>query len=174
VSARGPGGYGRYDDDPDHVGCPRARSSETPCCARDVHALDDHGLCVGCDRRPEQLLRELVREVTNPTVRTEAFTAWLELVRVGVTARFGDDLDVAGRAGLQAELGEAARLLGFTLDRPTVEGALVATCLAQATHGRHFASTPADSPAFEVDVVTATTVVATLLVERLDQGCPDT
>lgn len=172
MSARGPGGYGRYDDDPEHVGCPRARSSDTPCAARDEGALDDHGLCVGCDRRPAQLLRELVREVTNPAVRTEVFADWLAFVREGVTARVGDELDAGGRAMLQAELGEAARLLGFTLDRATVEGALVSICLAQSVHGRHFASTPTDTPAFEVDVVAATTIMATLLVERLDQGCP--
>lgn len=168
----GPGGYGRYNDDPEHVGCPRARSSETPCVARDEHAVDDHGLCVGCDRRPEQLLRELVREVTNPPVRTEAFAGWLEQVRVGVAAGVGTELDPRGL--LQAKTGEAARLLGFRLDRPTVEGALLGITLGQALHATYFATTPAEKPAFEVDVVNAITVVATLLVERLDQGCPDT
>ena len=33
-------GYGRYDDDPNCVGCPRARSDMTPCIARDGHLLE--------------------------------------------------------------------------------------------------------------------------------------
>jgi len=71
---RGPGGYGRYDDDPKHVGCPRARSDMTPCVARDggnAETLDaatghQHTICVGCGRSPADLLRELVAEVTEP------------------------------------------------------------------------------------------------------------
>lgn len=60
-----PGGYGRYGDDPSHVGCPRAQTDMTPCVARDGEpALDDGGECVGCGRRPVELLVELVREVT--------------------------------------------------------------------------------------------------------------
>lgn len=170
----GPGGYGRYDDDPEHVGCPRARTSETPCVARDAYALDDRELCLGCDRRPDRLLRELVREVTNPRVRTEAFAQWLATVRPGVEAGLGNELALDGRAIIHAQLGEAARRFGFALDRPTVEGALVGIALAQALHALHFASRPGDRPAFEVDVVAATTMLATLLLERLDQGCPDT
>lgn len=168
----GPGGYGRYDNDSEHVGCPRARTPETPCAARDKYAVDDHGLCVGCDRPPAQLLRELVREVTNPPVRTEAFAGWLDEVRKGITAGVGTELE--SRARLHARLGEAARLLGFTLDRSTVEGALAGITLTQALHASYFATTPTDHPGFEVDVVAAATVLATLLVERLDQGCPDT
>lgn len=42
-------GYGRYKDDPGHVGCPRARSDMTPCIARDGRlAIYDDGDCVGC------------------------------------------------------------------------------------------------------------------------------
>jgi hypothetical protein len=60
-------GYGRYGDDPDHVGCPRAKSDMTPCVARDgFSAQADDGLCVGCGARPAALLVDLVRQVTEP------------------------------------------------------------------------------------------------------------
>lgn len=61
------GGYGRYDDDPETVGCPRARNDMTPCAARDgdLACLDD-GSCVGCEQHPAHLLKELVWEVTMP------------------------------------------------------------------------------------------------------------
>ena len=53
-------GYGRYDDDPDHVGCPRAKTDMTPCIARDGStALADDRKCVGCGSRPAALLKEL-------------------------------------------------------------------------------------------------------------------
>jgi hypothetical protein len=62
-----PGGYGRYQDDPTHVGCPRAKSGSTPCVARDGQlACTDNGLCVGCAHTPAELLRSLVYEVTEP------------------------------------------------------------------------------------------------------------
>ena len=65
---KGPLGYGRYNDDPAHVGCPRARSDMTPCVARDGHtAQADDGVCVGCGAQPADLLTALVLEVTNPT-----------------------------------------------------------------------------------------------------------
>jgi hypothetical protein len=65
--ARGIGGYGRYDSDPDHIGCPRAHSDMTPCIARDGHlALADDGRCVGCNGDAADLLRDLVREMTEP------------------------------------------------------------------------------------------------------------
>ena len=61
----GPLGYGRYDDDLKHVGCPRAHSDLTPCVARDGQmALADDGVCVGCGDWPADLLRALVWEVT--------------------------------------------------------------------------------------------------------------
>jgi hypothetical protein len=64
---KGPLGYGRYDDDLNHVGCPRAKSDMTPCVARDAGtAEDDDGSCVGCGQDPAVLLQELVREVTKP------------------------------------------------------------------------------------------------------------
>lgn len=60
-------GYGRYDDDPLHVGCPRAQSDMTPCAARDgSSAVADNERCVGCDEHPADLLRDLVRAVTGP------------------------------------------------------------------------------------------------------------
>jgi hypothetical protein len=63
--SKGPGGYGRYNSDPSHVGCPRAKSDMTPCVARDGHtAQDDDGVCVGCGENPADLLTALVREVT--------------------------------------------------------------------------------------------------------------
>jgi hypothetical protein len=53
-------GYGRYDDDPAHVGCPRAKSDMTPCIARDgALALADELCCVGCGQLPTTLLREI-------------------------------------------------------------------------------------------------------------------
>jgi len=64
---KGPEGYGRYDDDPEHVGCPRARTDMTPCAARDGQSADDGaGVCVGCRHAPADLLTALVRTVTNP------------------------------------------------------------------------------------------------------------
>jgi hypothetical protein len=61
----GPLGYGRYDDTPEYIGCPRATSDMTPCIARDGHtALADDGLCVGCSVNPADALTELVKEVT--------------------------------------------------------------------------------------------------------------
>ena len=66
---RGLEGYGRYDDDPEHVGCPRAQSDMTPCIARDgATALADggkHDVCVGCGANPADLLRDLVKAVTD-------------------------------------------------------------------------------------------------------------
>lgn len=58
-----PCGYGRYLTDPGHVGCPRAASDMSPCIARDgATALADDGLCVGCRRAPDTLVRELATE----------------------------------------------------------------------------------------------------------------
>lgn len=57
-------GYGRYKDDPKHIGCPRAKSDMTPCIARDGHSAlaDSIGgaeTCVGCGAAPTDLLNEL-------------------------------------------------------------------------------------------------------------------
>jgi hypothetical protein len=60
------GGYGRYDDDPNQIGCPRAKTDMTPCVARDGDSAADYdNLCVGCGKSPAELLKELVKEVTN-------------------------------------------------------------------------------------------------------------
>ena len=57
---KGPAGYGRYDNDPAHVGCPYARSSRSPCLARDGQlALDDDMTCRGCGIGPEEQAEEL-------------------------------------------------------------------------------------------------------------------
>ena len=69
---RGVAGYGRYDDDPSKVGCPRAKTDMTPCVARDLRtAAADDGTCVGCGYHPADLLTELVRIVTAPLPRPE-------------------------------------------------------------------------------------------------------
>ena len=69
----GPAGYGRYNDDPGEVGCPRAQSYMTPCVARDRRlALSDDGVCVGCGADPVELLAELRRVVdAKQTVTTD-------------------------------------------------------------------------------------------------------
>lgn len=62
-------GYGRYDDDPNHVGCPRANSDMTPCVARDGYLANDDGEdCVGCHQNPATLLKELVWAITDPKI----------------------------------------------------------------------------------------------------------
>jgi hypothetical protein len=69
VAVKGIEGYGRYNDAPEHVGCPRARSDMTPCVARDGNtAAADNGQCVACGEYPADLLRDLVRVVTAPLV----------------------------------------------------------------------------------------------------------
>ena len=58
----GAGGYGRYEDDADRVGCPRAATDWAPCIARDGRAaLNDDRVCVGCGEAPRPLLGELRR-----------------------------------------------------------------------------------------------------------------
>jgi hypothetical protein len=73
-----PLGYGRYADDPAHIGCPRAKTDMTPCVARDgecsaAHRVEDHPLagqvCVGCGLSPSDLLRDIVRHVTEAPAR---------------------------------------------------------------------------------------------------------
>jgi len=66
VSAPNVLGYGRYSDEPGHVGCPRAKSDMTPCAARDGNTATDGEVCIGCSQHPADLLRDLVREVTEP------------------------------------------------------------------------------------------------------------
>jgi hypothetical protein len=72
----GAGGYNRYDDKPNYVECPRARTvadiaadplNMTPCVARDGRlACADDRVCAGCGEHPADLLRALVEEVTQP------------------------------------------------------------------------------------------------------------
>lgn len=63
--AKGLLGYGRYDDDPSHVGCPQARSDMTPCVARDGRTADEAGVCVGCGVNTADAFTELVKAVTD-------------------------------------------------------------------------------------------------------------
>jgi hypothetical protein len=66
----GPCGYGRYNDDPEHVGCPRARSDMTPCIARDgCSALADDQTCVYCNLAPRSLLNALKRAGVDVDIR---------------------------------------------------------------------------------------------------------
>jgi hypothetical protein len=60
--SKGPAGYGRYDDDPEHVGCPWAKSDMTPCVARDGHLALSGGarrVCVGCGNSMTRLITDL-------------------------------------------------------------------------------------------------------------------
>ena len=64
---KGPGGYGRYDNDPGYVGCPYALNDMTPCIARDGHlalawnsAIDQ--ICAGCGHTPEHHIEDLARD----------------------------------------------------------------------------------------------------------------
>ena len=60
---KGPAGYGRYDNDSAHVGCPWARSSRSKCVARaGREALDAGDLCKGCANTPEYLVQDLAEE----------------------------------------------------------------------------------------------------------------
>jgi hypothetical protein len=64
----GPAGYGRYDDAPEAVGCPRARTARSRCVARDGRqALDsapagEDLLCRGCAHELIVLVEELAAE----------------------------------------------------------------------------------------------------------------
>jgi hypothetical protein len=63
--AKGPAGYGRYDDDPARVGCPWARSPRSACVARDGQLALFSGadpVCRGCANSPETLAEELAAE----------------------------------------------------------------------------------------------------------------
>lgn len=64
---KGPAGYGRYDDDPGHVGCPWAKSDMSPCVARDGMTCVSDGdrspqVCVGCGHPPAFLLADLAED----------------------------------------------------------------------------------------------------------------
>lgn len=72
-------GYGRYDDDPEHVGCPYAKGDMTPCMARDGHtAVYNEGRCVGCDHTPAHHLKELgVTVAANPKAQADALQVFV-------------------------------------------------------------------------------------------------
>lgn len=57
-------GYGRYDDEPECIGCPRAKTDMTPCAARDGRTAVEAGVCVGCGVNVADALAELVRAAT--------------------------------------------------------------------------------------------------------------
>jgi hypothetical protein len=93
---KGPLGYGRYGDDPEHVGCPRAKSDMSPCIARDgavaLTEPSDFGPaeCVTCAGDPHGLLAELVTELSphgvvesspDPMTAGQAANSLRELVR---------------------------------------------------------------------------------------------
>lgn len=59
---KGQAGYGRYDDDLAHVGCPWAKSDMSPCVARDGRLALSSGaeqVCVHCVNTPEYLVQDL-------------------------------------------------------------------------------------------------------------------
>lgn len=64
--ARGIAGYGRYDDQPDLVGCPWAKSDMTPCIARDGNLALSHGRkgpqCAGCGNTLKYLYEDLAAD----------------------------------------------------------------------------------------------------------------
>jgi hypothetical protein len=85
-------GYGRYEDDPDHVGCPRASSDMTPCVARDGScACDSDGLCVGCGAHPGDLLEAAALKLSSVTPGAGQIAA--ERSRQVLDEKFDSDRD---------------------------------------------------------------------------------
>ena len=85
---KGPAGYGRYDNDPAHVGCPYARRKRSPCIARDGRlALDDRMICRGCGIGPEELAGELA----------EAYDPARDLLVTGDPVTLADEFAAAVR-----------------------------------------------------------------------------
>lgn len=89
--------YGRYDDAPDQIGCPRAQTDMTPCVARDgsLATGTDRPTCVGCDVHPAVLLQELVRAVTEPLptgAEAQTIFAW----KLRDMAALAEDRDEVG------------------------------------------------------------------------------
>lgn len=62
----GPAGFGRYDSDPEYVGCPFARNDMSPCIARDGRSALSGGpaelICTGCAHTPEEQIEYLARD----------------------------------------------------------------------------------------------------------------
>lgn len=80
---KGPFGYGRYDDDPAHVGCPRAWTDMSPCIARDGGlAVADNNKCVGCGSSPGELLKEIGVTPTSNQPKAAADALCVEVLRV--------------------------------------------------------------------------------------------
>jgi hypothetical protein len=76
---RGPAGFGRYDDDPDYVGCPWAKSDMTPCIARDGYmalSSGDMQVCTGCGHTPLHQLEDLAEEYP-PAAECQERNPWL-------------------------------------------------------------------------------------------------
>jgi len=93
---KGPAGYGRYDDDPAHVGCPYARRGwafwrspdRSPCIARDGKlALKEDMTCRGCGIGPEELAGELA----------EAYDPARDLLIAGDPVTLADEFAAAVR-----------------------------------------------------------------------------
>lgn len=63
-------GFGRYEDSPDHIGCPYAKSDMTPCVARDgacalaINKNTTDSKCVGCGQDPVEMLVDIVKEIS--------------------------------------------------------------------------------------------------------------
>lgn len=58
-------GFGRYEDDSEHIGCPYAKSDMTPCMARDGEcALTNDQKCVGCSRKCIDTLVDIVAQIS--------------------------------------------------------------------------------------------------------------
>lgn len=62
-------GYGRYDDAPGIIGCPRTESDMTPCVARDGHLAatpteSGSEICVGCEQVVSDLFRDVVAVIS--------------------------------------------------------------------------------------------------------------
>lgn len=72
--SKGLGGFGRYDDDPDHIGCPYAKTDMTPCAARDGRLAEQEGSCVGCGVCIADAFQELVKEASAVGRTTEGDT----------------------------------------------------------------------------------------------------
>lgn len=110
-------GYGRYLSDPDWIGCPRAKTSETPCIARDGHlALADDRKCVGCNKRPNGLLKELrligALQYPDPTDPKEQADKLREIVHE-ITEPTGPPPTTAPESPTQEPKQEHRRSYGF-------------------------------------------------------------
>jgi hypothetical protein len=142
---KGPCGYGRYNDSPEHVGCPRARTDMTPCIARDGHtALAAHpSTCVGCGSAPyalvtdlanaigEQKLRGLTVQERPRTMRAmKAADLLRDLVRQvtePVPAANGQAVVIPPGRAFGPDLGELRDIAGFLMHEVPVTVAVEAT-----------------------------------------------